>query len=333
MPTLKEISEKSGYSMATISRVLNGDPSMRVKDATRKAILDAAEDLQYQPGRYFRANGMQDMTWHIVHNFPKKEELIDPYYLAVRHGVENGLSRLGVYCKYSYSDVQEQINWKQDLALMVGFTSYSQVEKFAPDFHKTVFIDSIMPGFDSVTTKLKDSVGLVFEHLYSLGHRDILFIGARDEMEQMDQRERAYHQISSLYKIFHKNKILNSGQFSVEAGYKCLKQYLSKRRKLPTAIIAASDSLAIGALHALHEKNIEIPNDISITGINGIPMSEFTQPGLTTVKLPAEAMGEYAVYMLQEKLLAKRVHPIEVLFSPHLLVRLCSAKVIGASLI
>ncbi len=326
MPTLKEISAKSGYSLTTISRVLNGDPAIRVKDATRKAILDAAEDLQYKPSRHPQLNSIQELTWHIVNNFSRKEELTDPYYLSVRHGIENALERLGIPCKYRYSDAQSPIDWKSDVVLMLGFTSRSSLLKIPLNFSKTIFIDSTILGFDSVVSKLSHSVYLLFDHLYRLGHRDILFLGARDEPEQIDEREQAYVKIAAEHQVTSRNRILTSKQFSIEAAYDSMKNYLAKTKRLPTAIIAASDSLAIGAMHALHEMGIQIPEEISVTGINGIPMGQFTQPSLTTIELPAEAMGEYAVHMLLEKACTNREHAVEVLFPVQLLMRKSTAK-------
>jgi LacI family transcriptional regulator len=328
MATLKEIAEKVGVSVATVSRVLNYDTTLSVSDETRKRIFEVAQQLNYKTLRERSQQPKELFRFGLVHWYSERQEMDDPYYMAIRLGVEKECFERGIELvklfKQNGSYPTERME-HLDGIIAVGKFGPKDINAFASSTENIVFVDCSPDErkFDSVVIDLRKSTITVLDYLLELGHRKIGYIGGREyvdgETPIHDERE------ATLYEYLYLEGLYNSqyvwtGSFTAEDGYRLMKQAISSN-DLPTAFFIASDSMAIGALRALHEAHISVPRDISIVGFNDIPTAAFIHPPLTTVKVYTEFMGETAVELLVERLTTKRSICKKVVVPTELVVR------------
>ncbi|WP_374718460.1 transcriptional regulator EbgR [Parageobacillus toebii] len=328
MATLKEIAEKAGVSVATVSRVLNYDTTLSVSDETRKRIFEVAQQLNYKTLRERSQQTKERFRFGLVHWYSERQELDDPYYMAIRLGVEKECFERQIELvklfKQNGSYSEERME-NLDGIIAVGKFGPKDVSAFAASTEHIVFVDCSPDEqkFDSVVIDLRKSTITVLDYLLQLGHKKIGYIGGREYVDGQtllhDEREATFYEYLYLKGIYD-SRYIWTGSFTAEDGYRLMKQAISAK-DIPTAFFIASDSMAIGALRALHEAQIPVPDDISIVGFNDIPTAKFIHPPLTTVKVYTEFMGETAVELLVERLTTKRTICKKVVVPTKLIVR------------
>ncbi|OXM83439.1 LacI family DNA-binding transcriptional regulator [Paenibacillus rigui] len=330
MATIKDIAHKAGVSIATVSRVLNYDPSLSVSDDTRKRIFEVAEKLNYRTLRERSGQHMKERSRiGLINWYSDQEEMLDPYYMAIRLSIEKEcflrqLDLVNLYCKAD--------TMKQDLGgepvdgiIAIGRFESDDLDRFPADLDHIVFVDSSPDEsrFDSVVIDLRKSVVEVLNYLHELGHKEIGFIGGHNLFNQKpvkDERELAFTDWMKSRGLFRPEYIYTSGNLYSEDGYQLMKEAIGQD-KVPTAFFIENDSMAVGALRAIYEAKLRVPQDISIVGFNDIAISAFLQPPLTTVKVHVEFMGETAVDLLTERMTTKREIPKKVVLPTKLIVR------------
>ena len=170
-----------------------------------------------------------------------------------------------------------------------------------------VFIDSNtdISRFDAIKIYYDQAVRSIMDCFVEHGHTKIGFVGCQekdpDGRELQDERMVAVKKYLTEKGMYHPEYI-KTGLFHAKYGYKLLKE-LYEENHLPTALFVANDSMAVGCYNAAYELGIRIPEDISIIGFNDIPAAKYMIPPLTTVRLYMEFMGEYAVRLLEERVL------------------------------
>jgi LacI family transcriptional regulator len=325
MATIKDIAERVGVSIATVSRVLNYDSSLSVADETKRKIFQAAEDLSYKKKTERRPVAYRIA---IVNWYTEAEELDDLYYMSVRLGVENRcetqklqITRLSL--EQLHSGHGEEVHG----VVAIGKFSPKQAEGIKKTTENIVFVDCSPDDdqYDSVVSNFEKATINVLEYFLKQGHRNIGYIGGRETFkdhtsEIADAREITFDRFLRNKQLFEDSNVY-IGTFSVDDGYKMMKQAIIEHKEnLPTAFFVGNDPLAIGCLRALHEENISVPDRVSIIGVNDISVSKYVYPPLSTVKVYTELMGETAVDLLLERMTERQV-PKKVIISTQLEIR------------
>lgn len=307
MATIKDIAKKAGVSIATVSRVLNYDATLSVSDETKKRIFEVAEELDYKK-KTSRKQASGKMA--LVHWYSEKEELADLYYMSIRLGVENRCQEHGIQVIRCFQDHYEDLKQEELQGLIaIGKFSSKQVKELQSVCNNIVFVDSSPDEdrFDSVVIDFEKATEKVLTHLLEKGHQQIGYIGGREIFKDQtsiieDPRERAFTHYLTEKGLFEES-FLYTGSFSVDDGYSLMKKAIREcKENLPTAFFAGSDSLAIGALKALLEEGISVPERVNLIGVNDISVSKYIFPALSTVKVHTELMGETAVDTLLERI-------------------------------
>ncbi|EOD00904.1 LacI family DNA-binding transcriptional regulator [Caldisalinibacter kiritimatiensis] len=331
MATIKDIAEKAGVSPATVSRVLNYDKSLSVSDETRKKVFEIAEELDYKTVRERKKEREvgKRIKVGLINWYSEKEELGDPYYLSIRLGAEKECYNKNVdIVKIFKQDDRYGINQFDDLdgIIAIGKFSEDDIDTFLSYSKNIVFVDS-SPNekkFDSVVIDFKKAVLEVLKYLIKLGHNQIGYIGGREYVGNNkrlveDEREETYISFMKEKGLFNPNNIY-IGRFTAEDGYKLMKEALQKE-EVPTAFFIANDTMATGAIRALYEANLKVPDDISIIGFNDNATSKFLVPPLSTVKVYTEFMGATAVNLLLERINDNREISKKVIIPSELIIR------------
>jgi LacI family transcriptional regulator len=340
MATIKDIAQKASVSIATVSRVLNYDPNISVADDTRKRIFEIAQELNYKTLRERSGQivGKERYRIGLVNWYSEQEEMLDPYYLAIRLGVEKECYQRQIELVKLYltaggsglTEGRERAEEPLDGIIAIGRFEQDDLERFPAQLENIVFVDSSPDDnrFDSVVIDLRKSVGEVLGYLTGLGHTAIGYIGGHNIVNNkrvQDERELVFMQWLSSRGIYDPELVYTGENLYSEDGYKLMKAALAGDRR-PTAFFIENDSMAVGALRALHEARLRVPRDISIVGCNDIAISAFLQPPLTTVKVHMEHMGETAVELLADRLTAKRHIAKKVVLPTRLTLRESSGE-------
>lgn len=315
MATLKDIAAESGVSLATVSRVLNDDPTLSVKEETKHRILEIAEKLEYRTSSSKRAIKETKKRHHFLalYNYKQEAEINDPYYLAIRHGIETQCDKLGITLTNNYNGIVEADLRNITGVLLVGRINKQTISQLSNSLADNIcYIDFSDPNspYDSVDIDLVRISKQIIDIFVDQGYQRIGFIGGQDEPNKSDIRENAFVEYGSLKGVVEESDIYR-GDFSSSSGYR-LAKYMLEKGDFPNALFIASDSIAIGVLRAIHEFGLNIPEDIALVSINDIPTARFTFPPLSTVRIHSEMMGIQGVNLLVEKYRDGRALPLQV---------------------
>ncbi|MCM0647737.1 LacI family DNA-binding transcriptional regulator [Clostridium swellfunianum] len=326
MATIKEIAEKAGVSLATVSRVLNYDDTLNVSDTTKKRIFEIAQEMEYVTTKNRKSKKVLYQVC-IVKGYSEKEELEDTYYLSIRLSVEKALKEENIdYVVMAKDELISEKLRTADGVLAIGVFSNKEVENLKTFNSDIIFVDSDPDDedFDCVVISMRKVVNKVLSYLISLGHNEIGYIGGIDsfngeEEKYIDYRERWFREYMKEKGTLNENYV-KVGSFTPSSGYELMKKILDSG-DFPRAFFVANDSMAIGAYRAVMEKGLVIPDDISIIGCNDISTAQFIVPPLTTVKINTNYIGETAVELLVERIKSGRKASKKIVLPTSLVVR------------
>jgi LacI family transcriptional regulator, repressor for deo operon, udp, cdd, tsx, nupC, and nupG len=320
---LAEVAKYVGVSEATVSRVLNGRPG--ISESTRNAVLTALDVLGYE--RPVKLRGQRARLVGLV-----LPELQNPIFPAFAEVVAGALAKKGftpVLCTrttdgVAESDYVEMLLDQHVSGIVFAGGNYAQadaehdhyrrlLQRGLPAILVNASIDGL--GFPRVSADDRVAVEQAYNHLASLGHERIgLILGPRDHVPS--QRKCLAFQ--------GKPELIERTIFSMEGGHAAAGRLIERG---VTGLICASDVLALGAVRGARRGGLAVPEDISIVGYDDSAVMTCTDPPLTTIRQPIEAMGQAVVALLVAEIAGSPVIADELLFDPELVVRGSTAAV------
>ena len=323
MVTLKEIAGVVGVSTATVSRVLNFDATLSITSKKRQAIIEAAEALNYStPRARNRANQQGLSKVALVHFLRPDQELIDPYYVALRLGIESRCQALKIETvKVYHTDSMPDASLLQSASgvIAIGFHRDEEIAWLRRHARHLVFADFFPPSdeHDCVGCDLAVATRKLLGALKGLGYRRIGFVGWMEEGASDPHAEvrcRTYLEWSKTNATLDPAICVTDRAVernTEQTGYRLARRLLEQPAR-PDAIVTCNDNIAVGAYRAIHELGLRIPEDVAVASFNDISVAQFLGPPLSTIHLPAEEIGEVAVELLLEQAagrdLAKRIN-------------------------
>lgn len=328
MATMKEIAKKMNVSITTVSRVLNKDASLSVSEDLRKSIIKTAHIMDYKTPRNrikFRLKSKLNIA--IVHWYNLKEEIDDPFYIKIRRGIEQLSVLSNINTTLIYKN-EGQFNFDSlegiDGMICIGKFSRKNISVFESITNNIVFVDS-SPNeavFNSVVIDYNDAVRHLLKTLIDKGYKSIGYIGGVEHLSNTvkvgNKKELVFRDYLYQKGIIN-TKFIHVGMFNSESGYKLMKEALSQKNRAEV-YFCATDTIAIGALKAIHEKGLNVPGDIGLIGFNDNNSSEFTFPTLSTVHIYTEFMGQQALDSLVKKIEGRDI-PIKKVMPTKLIIR------------
>ncbi|MCK5675332.1 MAG: LacI family DNA-binding transcriptional regulator [Spirochaetales bacterium] len=310
MVTIKDIARELNLSYSSISLALNDDP--RIKKETRERVKLKAEEMGYQRNAQARALVMNksEMIGFIL------PDIENPFFASLIRGAEELAFEKGfnlVICNTNWDNELEAkhlnlvIERKIDGILLVSCNEPNPtLERVLSLKLPLVFVSSPYPEAEAnfVGTDSEHGGYLAAKHLLDLGHREFVVIGGQFNSEAIIQRFNGYKRALNDYNIILNKDDVILGDFSVNSGFKSIKNLLKRNRKF-TAILAFDDLIAIGVLNGIKESGLSIPQDISVIGFDNIEASSFKGIDLTTISMDKSSMGRLAVEILLEDLNCK----------------------------
>lgn len=321
--SLKILADYLGLCPATVSVVLNNVPGRSIPPETRERVRAAARKFNYQPS--FLARSLrQQRTFTVGVLVP---ELSDGYHTMVMSGIGDHLMREG----YFYFSAHHR--HKPDLVeeyprLLIGRGAEGIIAIDTALEHKlsipcvAVAGHRKIPGVTNVVLDHRRAAELSLRHLYELGHRQIAFMRGQPFSSDSGDRWRNIVAVArELGLEMHPELIirLERDLTSPELGYPVVQQLLQRRRRF-TALVSFNDIAAIGAIRALSDANLRVPDDVSVIGFDDIQVAAYHSPRLTTIRQPLHDMGETAARILLQRLQGLKDYP-ECAVAPELIIR------------
>jgi LacI family transcriptional regulator len=305
--TIFDVAKEAGVSYSTVSRVLNGFDF--VKETTREKVLATAEKLGYVANIQARslAGGKTRIIGLLVPG------LDNGYITELVRGVDQELAHsdydLMLYTTHRYEGkeslyVKTIANGLVDgLILIVPLNAHNYLQALPTQDFPYVLVDQIDNIYNSTTVDATNWQGAydATTYLINLGHRRIGFIMGHPLLNSAKERYDGYRSALQHNRIPDDKSLVISGDYLTQSGYLGAQKLLALPKR-PTAIFASNDLSAFGALDAIHEAGLSIPDDVSIIGFDDLPHASLVYPKLTTVRQPLAQIGQVAVRLLLEKL-------------------------------
>lgn len=318
MATLKDIANKTGVSIGTVSRVLNYDQSLTISDEKKRLIMKTADELNYKT---LQERKLEEGKILILQTSTKSYEIQDPYFMSIKTGAENYAKYKRVSYQSEYLENIKIIDIKNFLGVIViGLLDKKDVEQATQINKNIVFVENnpMTGNYNSVNVDLAKISRDVAE-CFSYGKRKLVYFGPLSNKKRYDIRQEAFKSAALYHGL--KYEQIHTSMDVIDAYTGAYKFFSNDGMEEPLSIFCANDNVAIGVLRACNEFKVKIPNEVEIIGINNIPASEFTVPPLSTVSIPSEFMGEYAIRVLMDMIEHNIKVPINHVVSTELLKR------------
>ncbi|MFJ4173112.1 LacI family DNA-binding transcriptional regulator [Microbacterium sp. NPDC089696] len=323
---LAEVARKVGVSEATVSRVLNGKPG--VSDATRQAVLTALDVLGYE--RPTKLRGERARLVGLV--LPELQNPIFPAFAEIVGGAltQNGYTPL--LCTQNAGGVTESDYVELLLAQQVsgviflggnytqGDAAHAHYERLRQVNLPTVLVNARVPQLRFATVSTDDAAAAeqAVLHVHQLGHRRIgLLLGPNDHVPSQRKLDAAQRLLERLGDPLRPDLVVR-GMYSLESGQAGATRLIAAGA---TAIVCASDPMALGAVRAARRAGLAVPADISVVGFDDSALMSCVEPPLTTVRQPIESMGRAVIELLLSQIAGTTPVGDELLFEPELVLR------------
>lgn len=333
MAGIRDVAKRAGVSIATVSRVLNEDPTLSVTDGTKEKIAEAVIFLDYKKKNVGKK--MMDSII-LITTVSENDELEDPYFRRIRRGIQIEAEARKIVIKQtirlSETPLNEQELKKCGAVLIIGQVLPEVITSIKTVNPQLIVIDDpkVDQRIDAIYTDFQAATYAHLDRLYKKGHRNIAFIGGkrvlldaqgtRYECEE-DQRQLAYEWWMKEKGLGEYNRSYLNGWTTLNGMEACDELLQDQRYPLPTAIMVGNDPIAVGVYRSLQKSNYKIPEDLSIVSFDNIEVAEYLTPSLSTVNIHTEEIGKLAVSLAKELMAKTRRIPIQVIVSHEMIVR------------
>lgn len=303
MATITDVCKLAGVSKATVSRVING--TGQVKESTRKVVFDAMESLQYRPNSLAQAlaNNKSNSIGLVLSTFDGN------YFGSLLREAANVAHEAGM--QLIVTDGRNDIKWEMEAINSLVDRRCDVIVLYSRSLTQQDFIDlqtRISVPIVVINRNLGDgpshavcfdqkfATQLAMNHLLQKGHTEIACFTLPLESETGFLRHQAYQDILLEAGIAVSPKLTVEGDSRLEGGYECCQKLLAT--EIPfTAIFACNDDMAIGAIKALNDAGIKVPEQCAVIGIDNEPLGKFIEPQLSSIELPIKEITHTAMQM------------------------------------
>ena len=320
---IREVARLARVSTATVSRTING--SDKVTPETKERVQRAIDELKFYPNTWARAlgSGRSSLYGLIISDItnPFFPELVKSFEdIAVQHGQEVLVANTNYDPERMELCVSRMLQRKVDgVAIMTSEMDDHLITEFHNRSIPLVFLDTgaAQKLVSNILVDYGAGIEAALDHVVHLGHTRIAFIAGPNKLPSARMRQEAF--TACLARMGLNADLVEQGNHQVGGGHDAMIRLLFADPR-PTAVLASNDMSAIGALGAIHESGLRVPEDISLVGFDDIQLSSFTQPALTTVRLSREQIAQVAfraLYSIRQDRGQGAVYPVR----PELVVR------------
>lgn len=304
---LEDIARESGFSIATVSRVLSNS-TYPVKASVREKILETAHAMGYRPNLVARSlRTDQTNTVGIL-----VDDLLSPFTPPVVRGIQDQLKENNYMSLIVNSDwdveqehagIDSLLSRPVDGIIFVEYSHLTSSEALTNANKPGVFVHRLFgtPIKNSVVPDDIYGASLAVDHLIHLGHRSIAYISGLENWHNSKERLEGYKKTLERHGIPLVEEWIRSGDWEIEGGYSGTQGLLELSNR-PTAIFAANDLMAVGVIYAIQDAGLSVPHDIAVVGYDNREFTWVVRPNITTVEMPVYEMGRIAAEILLQQI-------------------------------
>jgi LacI family transcriptional regulator len=308
---IHEVAKRAKVSTATVSRTLNKPGT--VDPETAKRVWKAVKELQYLPNTTARSlvSGSTRILGLIV------SDITNPFFPEVIKGLEDVAIREGYEILISSTNydlarmavcVRRMLERKVDgVAIMTSELEKHLIDELDRRNVPMVFMDvgPVTANISNVRIDYQQGINEAVQHLLALGHRRIGFLSGPLDLKSARVRRTAFLRGLARFGVIEDERLVEAGNHKIDGGLQAMTRLLALSEP-PTAVLASNDLTAFGAMRAVRMVGLRVPEDVSIIGFDDIQLAEFTEPPLTTVRLPRSVLAERAFEALTTHINAKK---------------------------
>jgi len=300
-----KIAEEAGVSPATVSRVITN--SAKVSESKRSKVEEIIRKYGYRPN--VLAQGLSNETMKIIGLVAADIE--NPYFSKLltecsRQIVRRGFAPMVLTTMSQYALEVKFIQMVSDMRLDAVILMGGKSDELITDADYSDLVNRVSQTTPVVTTGKVDgtkccrigidemqSVDLAMEHLFSLGHRHIAFVGGFDYINSAYKKRTRYRNFLKSHGVTFRDRYVMDADYDINGGYTAMNKLLedNRDRTMPTAVIAINDFVAVGVIHALKENGLQVPDDMSVLSFDNTYISELILPRMTSVDYDYEKLG------------------------------------------
>ena len=327
MTNIRDVARLAGVAPITVSRVINGADG--VAEDTRQRVQQAIDQLHYVPNSL--AKSLRSRQSHTIALIVP--DITNPFWTTVARGVEDTAAENDyrtILCNSDENPAKETnylnllVERRVDGVIIAPATPDKKRLTLLKQLQvPCVLVDRRVAGFvaDLVYSDSRAGARFLIDHLIDLGHRRIALINGPRTISSAQDRAEGYRESLEAHGLVVEESLIFQGEFKQDSGYRLVKQALARVPR-PTAIFAANNFIAIGALQALQEAGWRVPEDMALVCVDDVPYLSAIDPFLTVAAQPAYEMGESAAQLLVGRLTATRKGKArEVVLAPQLIIR------------
>jgi DNA-binding LacI/PurR family transcriptional regulator len=328
---ISDVAKRARVSTATVSRTINEAGTVRPETAER--VWKVIRTLGYHPNSNARSlvSGRSNLLGLIISDItnPFFPELVKCFEeIALQHGLEVIVGNTSYDPGRMTHCVRRMLERKVDgVAIFTSEMEKGLIAQLEERRIPIVFLDtgSVREQISNIRVNYESGIHEAIDHLFHLGHKRIGFISGPMELRSARIRRTAFLKWLGHYGLLVDDRLNETGNHKIDGGESAMQRILGLG-KLPTAILASNDLTAIGALRAIYNAGLHVPEDLSVIGYDDIDFSQYTQPALTTVRLSRAELAQKAMDALVSGLGAKSKMGREFIVETHLIVRASTAR-------
>lgn len=336
MTSIRDIAKIAGVSAASVSRILNHDPTFSANKNTRARVIEIANQLNYAKEKSTRGVRRADdaLTVALIVRHRPESEQADPYFREIRLGIEQEAAKWRLRTIRAFNMRDPKKDWQQlaryGAVIMIGEMTTPAVKKILALNENLILVDNYaeQTGCDRIQTDFASKTMEVLDKLYQLGHRKIAFIGgyaskvAEDGQVityQDEVRAKSYRAWMKLHNLEKYSQVCQD-TWRTASGLRLARQLLTSPER-PTAIVVGSDPMAVGVYRAASELHLRIPQDVAVVSFDDLEMSAFMSPSLSSIHMNAREMGQIAIRLAKDHILKTRSMSVRIVCDSQLKLR------------
>lgn len=320
--TIGDVAALAGVDRAVVSRLINADPRLRIRDSTRQRVIDAIDELGYQPNaaaRSLRTSRTRTLALLVP-------DYANPAYGEIIRGAERAAAAVGSSlltasletAEDSFERYAQRIGHGRvdGLLLASGSVDGTPEEEIARLGVPWLFVNRTGPGRRRyVVLDDERATEVAVQHLLDLGHRHLGFISGPSRSDSAERRRLAF--IAAMRAAGLDADVIAHADYTAEGGAHGMQEILDREDR-PSAVLVANVASAVGALHTARRKGVRVPGDLSVMAIHDVTIAAFLDPPLTTIRMSLDGLGARAVELLLEREPGAAIHevfagPVELL--------------------
>lgn len=329
--TLKDIAEKAGVSISTVSRVINDNQETPVNEETRKLVWQLVKDMGYSKYNGSTKKNIKKIGY-ILNNTSNIYN--HPYFSVLLDAIESEIKSQGYSVGFSFveNDIKKEsvrhqiINENVDgLILIADQIDEEFAERINENYQNIVSIDFVSNKFnnDLIFIEKKEAAYNAVKYLIDHGHEEIAYIGGFVGGQGLKKSHRylGFKKAMDEDNLIINDQWLRNGDWSLNGGYLQMVEII-RSKNIPTAVYTASDLMGLGVLRAVQQSGMTVPDDISVISYDNIAMSKYSNPPLTTYHVPKREIGKLAVKLLLDQINDQNPgFPLKIMVSAELIER------------